>query len=113
MKSTLTRDEKRLLRDLRSPDAGTRLMAAHGLNQSAHPQILEGLRHALTDESSDVAEMAAQSLAIVGDITSVELVVGAADRSAAPWPRVRRVAARLPSAEVHYVRLNIAAHREA
>jgi len=73
--------------DLRSPDPETRLSAALSLNQSAKPQIIEALRRALADESSEVVEAAAQSLALVGDSDAFELVIEAAERSSAPWPR--------------------------
>lgn len=87
MISRLSGRVKGLLRDLQDPDIDTRLEAALSLNGSAHPQVLEALRLALADDSSEVAGAAAQSLALVGDDNSLALVIGAAERSTAPWPR--------------------------
>ena len=79
--------EELLLDELGSPDTNTRLSAALRLNQSANLQILEALRAALDDASGAVAGAAAQSLALVEDIDSLDLVTAAAERSTEPWPR--------------------------
>lgn len=79
--------ERRFLAGLRSDDAQTREAAALSLNQSSHPLILAALRSALSDSEPEVAEAAAQSLALVGDLGSLALVLDKAAESVAPWPR--------------------------
>jgi HEAT repeat protein len=87
MNASLTQHERRLLRAMQSTDPDQRESAALSLNGSAHQEILNALRLALTDPATNVSEAAAQSLALIGDRGSAELVVSAAERSVSPWPR--------------------------
>jgi len=78
---------RRAIEKLQRGDADDRVSAALQLNLDGHPDAIRALQAALEDDETDVRESAAQSLALLGDVGSLEAVVAVAARSDAPWPR--------------------------
>jgi HEAT repeat protein len=72
---------------LQHGDVDDRSSAALRLNLDLHPKAIDALRTALGDEATEVRESAAQSLALLGDTSSLEAVVRVARLSDASWPR--------------------------
>jgi hypothetical protein len=82
-----TERTRELIARLQHGDVDDRSSAALRLNLDLHPKAIDALRTALGDEATEVRESAAQSLALLGDTSSLEAVVRVARLSDASWPR--------------------------